>query len=135
MGLGDAGGTKGGAGSFLAGVILIALGLYLLLRNIFVSSSFSFRMGLFQIPLAGQSQAIPAGLFLVTALVGVGLVFFNARKIVGWLVLGGSIAALLFGVFMGLHLQLRPMSLFELLLILAVLGAGLGLFFRSLREQ
>lgn len=136
MGLGDAGGTKGGAGSFFAGVALMGLGLYLLLRNILVTSQFSLGMGLFRIPIgASASPAIPAGVFLITALVGIGMVFFNAKRILGWLVLGGSIAALVAGVFIGLHLQLRTMSLFELLSILAVLGAGLGLFFRSLRDQ
>ncbi|HOX51557.1 MAG TPA: hypothetical protein PKY05_08710 [Fibrobacteria bacterium] len=114
---------------------MIGLGLYLLLRNILVTSRFSLGMGLFSVPLGGHSQAIPAGVFLLTALVGLVLVFFDARKIVGWIVLGGSVVALVAGVLIGLNLHLRPMSLFELLLILAVLGAGLGLFFRSLREQ
>ncbi len=135
MNLGNAGGTKGGAGSFFVGIGLVGLGLYLLMRNILVSSSFSLGMGLFHVPVAGYTQAIPAGLFVMSSLVGVALIFFNGKSLVGWLVLGGSIVALLVGVFIGLRLQLRPMSLFELLLILSVLGAGLGLFFRSLRER
>jgi hypothetical protein len=129
----DAGGTKGGAGSFLGGAALLVVGLWLLLRNILVTSSFSWGMGLFPFQVGGSSQAVPAGLFVVTALVGFVLIFRNARSIVGWMVLAGSIGALVLGVILSLHFLLRPMSLWELLGILGVLGAGMGLLLRSFR--
>lgn len=135
MPISDAGGTRGGAGGFFAGAALIGVGLWLLLRNILVTSGFSLGMGLFPFAWGGGAQAVPAGLFVVTALVGFVLLFRDARSIWGWIVLVGSIAAILLGVVMSLHFVLRPMSLFELILILAVLGAGVGLFLRSLRPQ
>jgi len=135
MPMSDAGGTRGGAGSFFAGATLIAVGLWLVLRNILVTSGFSLGMGLFPFAWGGGSQAIPAGLFVVTALAGFVLLFRDARSVWGWIVLAGSIAAILLGVVMSLHFVMRSMSLFELMLILAVLGAGLGLFLRSLRPH
>lgn len=133
MGISDAGGTRGGAGSFLAGAVLIGIGLYLVLRNIFVTSGFSLGMGLFPFAMGGTTQAIPAGLFLITALGGFVLIFRDGRSIAGWLVLVGSIGAILVGVLTSLQFVLRPMSLFEMLLVLGTLGAGIGLFLRSLR--
>jgi hypothetical protein len=83
MSLGNAGGTKGGAGGFFVGIGLVGLGMYLLMRNILVSSSFSLGMGLFHVPMAGHTQAIPAGLFVMSSLVGVALVFFNGKSLLG----------------------------------------------------
>jgi len=135
MGMSDAGGTKGGAGFFFAGAALIGLGLYLILRNILVTSGFYLGMGLFPFAVGGSTQAIPAGVFLITALVGFVLIFRDGLSIAGWAVLAGSIGAILLGVLTSLHFVLRPMSLFDMLLILGTLGAGMGLFLRSLRPH
>lgn len=133
MGIQDAGGTKGGAGSFFGGIGLMALGLYLLLRNIFVTSGFHLGMGVF--PAYAGGPAIPAGIFLVGALVGFVLLFLNGRSIWGWILLGGSVGAIVFGVIASLHFVMRSMTLLEMLFILMVLGAGIGMFLRSLRPQ
>lgn len=129
----DAGGTKGGAGSFFGGIGLMALGLYLLLRNIFVTSGFHLGMGLF--PAYAGGPAIPAGIFLVVALVGFVILFVNGRSIWGWVLLGGSVGAIVFGIIASLHFVMRSMTLLEMLFILMVLGAGIGMFLRSLRPQ
>lgn len=135
MALNNAGGTSGGAGQFVAGAGLILGGLYLLLRNIWVSSGFSWSMGIIPMPFGGGGSAIPAGFFVIGALIGFCLLFYDAKKIWGWLLLVGSVGAIVASVIMSLHFALRPMSMLELLLILGVLGAGIGLFLRSLRPQ
>jgi len=121
MPMSDAGGTRGGAGSLFSGAALIAIGLWLLMRNIYVTSGFSLGMGLFPFAWGGGTQAIPAGLFVVGALAGFVLLFRNGRSRWGWIVLIGSVSAIVLGVFMSLHFVMRSMSLFELLLILAIL--------------
>lgn len=133
MNIHDAGGTRGGAGSFLGGLALIGAGLYLLLRNIFVTTGFYMGMGLF--PMYSGGPAVPAGIFLLVALVGIVMIFRNGKSVVGWLLLLGSVAAIVFGVITSLHFMMRPMNLLEMLFILGVLGAGIGLFLRSLRPQ
>jgi hypothetical protein len=127
----DAGGTRGGAGSFFGGLALMGAGLYLLLRNIVVTSGFHMGLGLF--PVYSSGPVIPAGVFLVAALVGIVGIFFNGKSIWGWGLLLGSVAAIVFGVITSLHFMMRPMNLLEMLFILGVLGAGIGLFLRSLR--
>ena len=131
MGWSDAGGTRGGSGGFLLGVGLVLAGVWLVLRNILVTSGFSWGLGL---PL-GAGPAIPSGAFLLAALVGFVLIFRRASSPLGWIVLGGAILSLVALVLANLHFLLRPMSLWDLLLIVGCLGAGLGLLIRSVLPQ
>ena len=112
-----AGGTEGGVGQFLVGVAMLVGGMYLLLDSIAVSSSFG----------------VTGGMLLIPFVFGVGLVFYNGRSLLGWLLALGSIVALVFGVLASVSFSLRGMSAFELLAILVLAVGGLGLVLRSLR--
>ena len=125
-----AGGTPGGTGRFFGGLILLMAGLYLFLGSIQVSNSFSLSYGLFSV---GGLRVTP-GLVLIPFLVGVGLIFFNARNVWGWLCTAASVVMLIFGVLAGLQFHLRPLSALELLMMLVLMGGGLGLFLSSLRN-
>ena len=59
------------------------------------------------------------------------MIFYNARNYLGWLVAVCSFGALVFGVISSVSLNLRTMSAFELICILALAFGGLGLFLRS----
>lgn len=67
-------------------------------------------------------------------MLGVGMIFFNAKNILGWVLAYGAITALVFGVIASLNFTLRPMSAFDLLTILVLAIGSLGLFLRSLRS-
>ena len=125
-----AGGTPGGTGRFFLGLILLVAGLYLFLGNIQVSNSFSLGYDLFRL---GGLRVTP-GLVLIPFLLGVGLIFFNARNVWGWLCTAASVVMLIFGVLASLHFHLRPLSALELLMMLVLMGGGLGLFLSSLRN-
>ena len=120
-----AGGTSGGIGQFFLGLIMMCGGFYLLLNGIVVSSSFGLATRLFGI----------GGLVLVPLIIGVGIIFYNARSALGWLLAAGSLAAMIFGVIASLSLNLRTMTAFELIGILVLAFGGLGLFLRSLRAS
>jgi len=53
----------------------------------------------------------------------------------GWLLAVGAFGAMVFGVISSVSMNLRTMSAFELICILALAFGGLGLFLRSLRGQ
>ena len=125
-----AGGTPGGTGRFFLGLIMLVAGLYLFLSSIQVSNSFSLGYGLFSL---GGLRVTP-GLVLIPFLLGVGLIFFNARNVWGWLCTAASVVMLIFGVLASLHFYLRPLSALELLMMLVLMGGGLGLFLSSLRN-
>ncbi|MEM9756870.1 MAG: hypothetical protein AAF914_12785, partial [Pseudomonadota bacterium] len=76
---------------------------------------------------------ITSGMVFVPFMFGVGLIFYNARSWLGWLLAIGSVTALIFGVIANTHVHLTRMTAFEMLTILVLLVGGLGLFLRSLR--
>jgi hypothetical protein len=126
-----AGGTNGGTGSFFLGLGMAGAGLYLLLRSISVYSGFSLGYGLWQ--MGGYS--VTSGMILVPTMIGIAMVFWNARNPLGWILSVGSVGALVVGVITSVQFSLAHMNLFELLTILILCFGGLGLFLRSLRDQ
>ncbi len=121
MAIKGAGGTSGGIGTFLLGLGMTVVGGYLLLNQVTVHSGFWSFWG-------GRGF----GLTLVPLLVGIGFLFFNGRSVVGWLLSGAGALIILAGVIVNLEIYFRPTSLFNTLLMLALLAGGLGLVARSL---
>ena len=126
-----AGGTSGGTGQFFLGLFMMCGGFYLLLNGIVVSSSFGLATRLFGIGGVG----ITGGIVLIPLIIGVAMIFYNARSALGWLLALGSLAVMIFGVISSLSLNLRTMTAFELICILVLAFGGLGLFLRSLRSN
>ena len=126
-----AGGTTGGVGKFLLGLCMMGGGFYLLLQNIVVSSNFWMGSRLFGVGPVG----LTGGMILIPLIIGIAMVFFNAKNALGWLLALGSFGALVFGVISSVSLSLRTMSAFDLLVILTLAFGGLGLFLGSLRPS
>lgn len=124
-----AGGTGGGTGQFFLGLLMMCGGFYLLLNGVVVSSSFGLGMRLFGV----GGYGVTGGIVLVPLVIGVAMIFYNARNYLGWLVALCSFGALVFGVISSVSLNLRTMTAFELICILVLAFGGLGLFLRSLR--
>ncbi len=125
-----AGGTNGGEGSFLLGLIMMCGGGYLLLRGIIVRPNFGLGNAIYSL----GGFPVTSGMILIPFAFGVGMIFYSARNWLGWLLAGGSLVALIFGVIANLNLQFAAMSAFDLIVILVLLVGGLGLFLRSLRS-
>lgn len=128
-----AGGTDGGIGQFLIGLVMMVGGFYLLLNSIHVSSSFGFGARLFSFG-AGNAWGVTTGMILIPFIFGVGIIFYNAKNWLGWLLAGGALVALIFGVIASLRFGFSGMSAFDLLVILVLSMGGLGLFLRSLQN-
>ena len=128
-----AGGTDGGIGQFLIGIIMMIAGFYLLLNSIYVSSSFGLTARLFSFG-AGNAWGVTTGMVMIPFIFGVGIIFYNAKNWLGWLLAGGALVALIFGVIASLRFGFRGMSAFDLIVILVLSTGGLGLFLRSLQS-
>ena len=120
----DAGGTSGGLGSFLMGLVMTVAGAYLITNQVTVSSGFWSFWG---------RNAF--GLTLVPLLFGIAMLFYNGRSIVGWLLAGGGVVIIFFGILSNLNIYFQPTSLFNTLLMCTLLFGGIGLLARSLRPQ
>jgi len=125
-----AGGTSGGTGQFFLGLILMCGGFYLLMGSVVVSSSFGLGTRLFGV----GGYGITGGTVLIPLVIGIAMIFYNARNVLGWLLAICAFAALVFGVISSVNMSLRTMSAFELICILVLAFGGLGLFLRSLRS-
>ena len=119
-----AGGTRGGVGEFLVGLGMSAAGAYLLTQRVTVTSA--------QWTLWGYNAF---GLSLLPLLFGIGLLFFNGRSIPGWLLTFVGVVIILAGIIANLGLYFQPTSLFNTLVMLALLAGGIGLVARSLRPH
>ncbi len=119
-----AGGTQGGAGGFFVGLAMAVAGAYLLTQRVTVTSGFW-----------SLWNGHTFGLSLLPLVAGAGLLFYDGRSRLGWvLTLGGALIVFL-GVLMNLRVYFEPTSLFETLLMLVLLAGGLGLVARSLKPQ
>ncbi len=121
MAMRGAGGTPGGIGEFLMGLALMAVGAYLFLSRVVVMSNMDMLFG-------------HAGLVLVPLGLGVAMLFFNARSIVGWLLAGGSVVTVLVSIIMNLTLFFQPTNFLRTTVMMALLFVGLIMMMRSFRS-
>jgi hypothetical protein len=118
------GGTAGGLGVFVVGLLMVAGGGYLLLNQVQVTTSYwSF---------GGQGSF---GLSLLPLLAGIAFLFFDGRSLIGWLLTAVGAVIILAGVLMHMEIYFRQTSLFNTLVILGLLFGGIGLVARSLRAS
>src|SRR5262245_39986423 len=119
-----AGGTTGGVGEFFVGLAMAVGGGYLLTQRVTVTSGFW-----------GYFGDYGFGLSLLPLVIGVGLLFFDGKSKLGWVLTVGGALIIFLGVLMNLRIYFAPTSLFNTLVMLVLLGGGLGLVARSLRAH
>lgn len=119
-----AGGTEGGVGQFLLGLVMAVGGAYLLTQQVVVTSGF---WGWF-----GHNTF---GLSLLPLMIGIGVLFFDGKSLLGWVLTVCGAAVIFLGILMNLRVYFEPTSLFNTLVMLLLLAGGLGLVARSLRAH
>ena len=119
-----AGGTPGGLLEFVIGTAMAVAGAYLLTTRVTVTSGFW-----------GWWGDNTFGLTLIPLLLGIGILFFNGRSVLGWLLLIAGAVIIFAGIITNLQVYFRPTSLFNTLMMLGLLAAGLGILARSLRSH
>ena len=119
-----AGGTSGGIGQFFLGLTLLVIGLYLFLSRVIVVSNLWTLLGI---------NAF--GIALIPLVIGIALLFFNAKSIAGWILGIGSFLVILVGIITNLTFFFMPTNLLVTLLMLAMIGAGIGLMLRGMKPH
>jgi hypothetical protein len=123
-GLSDVGGTPGGLGAFFLGFAMVCVGGYLLSNQVSVVGAYWSFYG-------GNTF----GITLIPMLIGIGLLFYNGRSVIGWLLTVAGALFILAGVLANLHIYFQQTSLFNTIVMLVLLVGGLGLIARSLRPH
>jgi multisubunit Na+/H+ antiporter MnhF subunit len=119
-----AGGTSGGIGIFLIGLAMAVAGGWLLTNQVTVTAGY-WQWG-------GHNSF---GLSLIPLIAGIAFLFFNGRSVIGWLLTFGGAVIVLAGIITNLEIYFRPTSLFNTLMMLALLAGGIGLVARSLKAR
>jgi hypothetical protein len=122
--VGDVGGTPGGLGSFLLGFFMACIGGYLIANQVKVVGSYWSFYG-------GNTF----GITLLPMLFGIGILFWNGRSLIGWLLTVAGALFIFAGIIANLHIFFAPASLFETLVMLILLVGGLGLIMRSIQPH
>lgn len=116
-----AGGTPGGLGEFFLGLVMAVAGAYLLTNRVIITSGFW--------SLWGYNTF---GLSLLPLIFGIGILFFNGKSIVGWLLLLVGVVIIFTAILMNLQIYFEPTSLFNTILMIVLLAGGIGLIARAL---
>ena len=116
-----AGGTPGGIVEFFLGLGMAIAGAYLLTNQVIVTSGFWSVWGYNTF-----------GLSLLPLIFGIGVLFFNGKSIIGWLLLFVGIIIIFAGILMNLHIYFQPTSLFNTIMMIILLAGGIGLIARAI---
>lgn len=120
----NVGGTSGGFGEFLTGLLLMIVGFYMIFTNTIVSTSFWHYQGRNLL-----------GPLIILFMIGLVFLFINGRSWIGMLVCGGSIVAMTVGIIMNLRFHFQSITLLSALVMFGLPAVGLGLIMRSLRAH
>ena len=125
-----AGGSEGGVWRFFIGLAMMIGGGYLFFDSIQVSSGFGWGYRLYHY----GGYGLTSGMVMIPLIFGVGFIFYNAKNPLRWILSGGSLLALTFGVIRSIRFTFRHMSAMDLILLLVLLFGGVGLFLSSLKN-
>ena len=117
----NAGGTPGGIGEFVIGLIMAIAGAFLISNQVVVVSGFWSMWGYSAF-----------GLSMIPLIFGIGILFFNGKSIIGWLLLIIGVVVIIAGILVNLHIYFQPTSLFNTIIMIVLLAGGIGLIFRGL---
>ncbi len=116
-----AGGTPGGLIEFFLGLGMAVVGAYLLTNQVIVTSGYWSIWG---------HNAF--GLSLLPLIFGIGVLFFNGKSIVGWLLLFVGIVIIFAGILANLNIYFQSTSLFNTIMMIILLAGGIGLIARAI---
>lgn len=120
----DVGGTPGGLRHFLIGFAMACVGGYLLSNQVVVGGSYWNFYG-----------TNTFGITLIPMLIGIAMLFFNGRSMIGWVLTAAGALFILAGVIANIHIYFQPTTLFNTLVMLVLLVGGLALIARSMRAH
>lgn len=109
---------------FVFGLALAIAGGYLIMNQVQVTSGYWQWWG-----------TNTFGLTLIPLVLGMGLLFFDGRSIAGWVLSLGGAIIIFVGILANLEIYFRQTTLFNVILMLTLFAAGLGLMARAVKSS
>ena len=108
---------------FYVGLLLLAAGLFFILTKTMVSSGFySWRL---------WGYNISSGLVIVPLLIGIIWLFYNPKSFLAKLLSIVGAIFILASIIMGISISFTRTTMFDFVIMIALLGAGAGLLLRT----
>jgi uncharacterized protein len=120
----NVGGTPGGTRTFLLGIVMVAIGGYLLFNQVQVNGGYWRWSGF-------GGYGTNFGITLIPLLLGIAIMFVNGKSLVGRLLTGLGALIILVGIIANLDIHFQQTSLLNTLIMLVLLVGGIGLVVRS----
>jgi len=122
---------------YVMGISLMAIGAYLLLSHIQLSGfqSIGIRSSLYSFSAGRVPLSITTGSIFIPFILGVIWIFYDSKKLWGWLIAGISIVALILGVIMKMRLTMSSVSAFDAGLMLTLMFGGFGMFLSAHKKN
>ena len=114
---------------FFIGFLLLGGGIYWVLNSFEVSSGFGYGYYSF------FGLRITGGVMLIPLLVGIGLLFFLDKKVIGGFVTALGLLVILISLLSSLTFHARYNSLYVYVLMFGMIAAGAGLLIKSLFKK
>lgn len=111
---------------FFAGLLMFAGGVFMILQNVIVRSSWGtsfYHIGTWN---------VPNGLIMLPVLIGIVMLFVMERKIFGWIVFGLGILFILLTVIMSVSITWKTSNAYMFLLMFGLAAAGGGMLMKVL---
>jgi len=122
-----AGGTSGGVGEFLVGLLTACAGAYMVLNQVQISARFTYNM------FGSRHDAF--GPVFTVFLLGLFFLFWDGRSKLGWVLTCGGLTLMFWGVIQSLEVSYRTTTGMNTIIMFGLLFAGLGLVFKSLQPH
>ena len=119
-----AGGTEGGVLTFFVGVGMASAGAYLLTSRVMVQTNVWSMWGFNGL-----------GLSLIPLLLGIGMLFYDGRSLIGKLLTFVGVVIIFAGIIMNLEIYFQQTPLFATLMMMVLLAGGVGLVLRAVRPM
>ncbi len=109
---------------FFIGLILFGVSIFLIMQYTNVSMSwYSWRLGGF---------GVPTGVIMIPILIGIGLLFYNSKSIIGWIVIILGIVFVVITLILSFRISFARTNLMVFVFIFGTFFAGSGLLLRSM---
>lgn len=107
---------------FLIGIILVSIGLFLLTQNTVVTMQwYTWMFGSFR---------LATGLILVPFIIGIIMLFFNSKSIIGKIVTMIGLIIIVVTIIMSINIVFKQTSLYNFIIMIGMIAAGSGLLLR-----
>jgi len=117
-----AGGTSGGVGQFFLDLAIAQVRPHLSTNQAAAAPA-----------VAAACRPRTFGLTLLPLVFGIGMLFFDGKSVIGWVLTVGGAVIIFVGILANLQVYFRPTSLYNTIVMLVLLAGGIGLVARSLR--